>query len=99
MPTSPDHELETRIIAILEEPAAPGELASDVFQRKEDALWNLFTTVPAVAAFSLHRRLTIAHPDDDLSNRFQRMVVDRRNRLLDYLGDPRRRAALEASQR
>ena len=99
MPPSPDHKLETQIIAILEEPAKPGELASDAFQHKEDALWDLFTTVPAVAAYELHRRLTIAHPDDDLSNRFQRMVVDRRNRLLEYLGDPRRRAALEAQQR
>lgn len=86
-------ELDVQLISILEE-RVPHELPSEQFARKEVALRAIFDTLTPVQAYELHRRLVAARPTDPLSAPFDRLVAERRMRLLAYLSDPRRRAAL-----
>ena len=46
------------------------------------------------APWTLHRRLQSPQATDTLATAFQRIVAERRVRLLAFLGDPKRRSAL-----
>ena len=84
-------ELDAQLIAILDAPAAYGETVSAQFARKERELGGVFAALTAVESLAMQRRLEHAQPKDDLAQRFARLVIDRRNRLLAFLADRRRR--------
>jgi hypothetical protein len=80
------------ILAVLEPPAASGESAEGCFRRKETELGAIFSHLSAGEAAKLRLRLT-REPQDAVGHAFARLVQDRRRRLLDVLGDARRREA------
>lgn len=85
--------IERQMIAIITRPVGATEghrLGND---RKEQDLRALFDTLTPVESLTLERRLDAARRDDALYQTFQRLVVERRVRLLAYLADHRRRAA------
>lgn len=82
------------IVAAFDEAAISGEPAAAAFQRKERTLGQLFAALTVAEARALHRRLTIPTSDDPIAARFGRLVSDRQQRLLAFLADARRRAAL-----
>jgi hypothetical protein len=88
--------LEREIINALEEKPLPGERIADAFQRKERVVGSLFASLSVDDARSLHRRLCIPGKDDVIAARLARLTPERRARLIAFLGDARRRAALGA---
>jgi hypothetical protein len=88
-----DPTLERRIINILESAPQFGETIEAAYRRKESALAEAFASFTRDDAATLQRRLERPRADDDLAQKFARLVVDRRTRLLAILADiPRRRA-------
>ncbi len=86
------------ILAVLDGPAAAGESADALYRRKEHELGALFATLPASDAVALAKRLSTVEPGDVLSARFSRLVAERRQRLIDFLGDAKRREAIEKAR-
>ena len=89
------------MLAILSRPQAGYDSADIHFRRIEHDLGAYFATLSLSAARSLLARLRrgTATADDTLVARFHRLVGDRRERLLAFLADAPRRAALAASLR
>jgi len=85
---------EQDILDAFDAPATQGERATDTFRRKEYAIAAVFATLTVDDARLLHRRLSRPDPEDPIAQRFSRLVVERRTRLLDFLGDAGRRALL-----
>lgn len=83
------------ILSVLDEPAAGGESADAFYRRKERELGAMFARLPVPDAVALARRLSTVTPGDILSARFSRLVADRRQRLIDFLDDAKRREAIE----
>lgn len=92
-PVDPD-PLDAELIDILDAQPRASETIEHVYRRKERELAERFAALSIVAAMTLHKRLASPRPDDALAQRFDRLVVERRARLLSFLGDARRRAAL-----
>jgi hypothetical protein len=88
---------EIRMIEILDTPAAPGETIEASYRRKEQEIGALLARLRAREALALHRRLTNA--TDPLALRFGRMTRERRERLLAFLADARRREACSERSR
>lgn len=89
--------LEAAIIAALDAPPAPDERPSETFRRKEVAVGELFAALSVMDAHHLYKRLSVRHADDPIAQRFGRLVTDRQDRLMNFLGDARRRAAIARS--
>ena len=87
---------DAHLLAILDAPLSAGEPAQVGFLRKEAELRAAFAALPVLDARALHARLANPRPCDILAERFSRLTVERRTRLLAFLGDARRRAALAA---
>lgn len=85
---------EAPLISILDRPLRKGEPASVGFARKEHDLKAALETFTVLEARTIHARLTINAPGDVLAAKFAQLTVDRRTRLLNFLADARRRAAL-----
>jgi len=96
---APDTSADARLLAILDSPLAPGETFATGFSRKEAELGNAFAQLTILEARALHARLSINKPGDALADKFSRLTVDRRNRLLTFLAGARRREALAAARR
>jgi hypothetical protein len=75
----------------------PGETIAMAYQRREHELCALFASLSVAEARALHRRLMTPHPDDLFATTFQRMIAERRHRLLVFLGDARRREAVRGA--
>lgn len=90
--------LEDAIIAALDAPAEPHERPSEVFRRKELAVGELFAALSIIDAYVLHKRLSVRQAGDPIASRFGRLVADRQQRLMEFLGDARRRAAFARSR-
>jgi len=90
-------QLENEIIAVFDERPAPGEQLEMAFRRKEQQLAAVFARLNAVDSLALQRRLNLSLSDDPIAERFGRLVVARRTRLLAFLADARRRIALRLS--
>ncbi len=90
---------DAKLIAILDAPVALGESAHAGFQRKEHDLGALMGTLSALECRALHKRLDHPQRGDELANKFARLTIERRIRLLSFLADARRREALGFSQR
>jgi hypothetical protein len=82
------------MIDVITRPAAGGEAPSRAHACKERELGALFAQLTVIQAWHLHRRLSNPRSGDALAAAFNRMIFDRRARLLAFLGDARRRAAL-----
>ena len=85
---------EASIIDVLERPADPVEGHMVGNDRKEAELRDLFAALSLHEAWEVRRRLTESRPGDRLAASFQRLVVQRRGRLMAYLAEAGRRAAL-----
>lgn len=89
-PVNPD----ALLIEILDAPLWPGEPALVGFARKEQELRAAFAALPVSDQRALARRLSMPRPDDRLAQKFGRLTAERRTRLIQFLEDARRRAAL-----
>lgn len=98
-PPPPTQSLDDRLIAILEAPPHHNEMIAACFARKEAELGNLLATLDVDTARALHKRLTTFAGDDPLVAAFNRLTADRRQRLIVYLADARRRAAISTARR
>jgi hypothetical protein len=87
------------LIAILEAPLAWGETLRDGFDRKEREFAFACAALPPSDARTLQTRLANPGAGDALAARFARLTAERRERLLDFLADARRREALAATFR
>ena len=87
LPETSEHDL----LAALEIPGVFGESAASLHHRKEQALGAVFAALPVAEARALHKRLTSPTADDVVCARFGRLVADRRDRLLAFLEQQRRR--------
>ena len=85
---------DARLIAILDAPLGDGEPAAIGFLRKEAELRATFAALPVLDARALHARLSTPRSGDLLAAKFAGLVIERRPRLLTFLSDARRRAAL-----
>jgi hypothetical protein len=86
--------LEGEILAILDARPAAGERLEVAFRRKEHELKQVLARLSIADARALHRRLVLSLPGDPIASRVGRLVVERRERLLHFLADARRREAL-----
>ncbi len=85
---------EHALLAILDASPQRGETLHVAYGRKERELGTAFAKLAVSEARALLRRLSTPRADDALAVRFGRLVPDRRQRLLAFLGDARRRDAL-----
>jgi hypothetical protein len=85
---------EQELTAILCGERLPGEQIYDFFRRKEHAIGALFARLSVSEARTLHRRLANPVENDPLAPLWIRMISARRDRLLAFLADARRREAL-----
>jgi hypothetical protein len=93
-PAADDREL----IEILTRPI-PGELTARAgHDHKEREIGTYLAGLSIVRAWHLYKRLTNPNANDALAAAFGRLVPERRARLVAFLGDARRRAALVASR-
>ncbi len=90
---------EADLLAILTAPLHPGESALCGHQRKEHQLAAIFATLSVGEARTLHQRLSRSpSAADTLASKFAALVLDRRQRLLAFIADTRRRAAVAQSR-
>lgn len=86
---------EEDILAIIVAAPQHGERIEFAFRRKELELMQLMAQLSITDVFELTRRLTMRLEDDVLATRFhERLANDRRNRLMAFLRDARRRDAI-----
>lgn len=89
---------EPQLIEILRRPV-DGATSHEAHRRKEQEIGELFATLTAIEASTLHKRLSSPSATDALALAFGRLIVERRGRLLTFLGDARRRAATAQTKR
>jgi hypothetical protein len=89
---------DARLLAILDRDDT-GVPALVAFARKEKELGDAFAALPILDQRALHARLSIVREGDMLADKFNRLTLERRTRLLNFLGDARRRAARAAANR
>lgn len=102
VPAPPPVEIgqsDATLMAILGRPVAASETFLAHFTTKEAELRAAFAALSVDAARSLQKRLANPRASDALGRSFQRLTVDRRARLITFLGDARRRAALANGKR
>jgi hypothetical protein len=85
-----------QILAILDAPLHPGETALAGFARKEQELRDVFARLSVLESRATLSRLVTCKPSDDIARKFAGLTVERRGRLLSFLADARRRAAMGA---
>jgi hypothetical protein len=90
-PAAPPTTIDGRLIAILDTPCAPYETLDEGFARKERALGEVLAALPGAAARALRFRLTACKAGDELANKFARLSLERRARLLVLLLEQRKR--------
>ncbi|CAN5901647.1 hypothetical protein BH11MYX2_BH11MYX2_26720 [soil metagenome] len=82
------------LLAIIDAPLAPGATAMLGFQRKERELIAALNMLTVAESRALQSRLANPKEGDELSNKFARLTIERRARVLAFLADARRREAL-----
>ncbi len=94
-PVALNHAAEANLLAILTAPLLIGESALRGYQRKEHQLVAILANLSVGEARSLHQRLSRpAVADDLLASKFAALIHERRGRLLAFIADTRRRAAI-----
>lgn len=94
----PDH-VEQQLVDVLKATPGFGETIEAAFTRKENEARELMAQLSVMQARSLHARLQNPANGDVLAEAFGRMLATRRERLLAFLADARRREALASSRR
>jgi len=94
-----DSEHDAEIIRLLSTPALPGESAELFHRRKEQLLGALFATLSIAEADALHHRLASPRVGDSVAAQFGRLAFERRERLLAFLADARRRETIALARR
>ncbi len=89
---------DAKLLAILDADSS-GEPTYVAFARKERELGDAFAQLPIFDQRALAIRLEAARPGDMLAEKFHRLTPDRRQRLLSFLNDARRRAALSLASK
>lgn len=84
---------EAELIALLMRPVPPGQ-ARERHALKEREIGELLGRLSVLEARALHKRLTCRVAGDEVVVAFDRLVVERRARLITFLEDARRREAL-----
>ena len=97
-PTSITPEVERAITDVLASKPKLGETIDLAFRRIERELASLFAQLTPAEARALKQRFELVREDDAVAARFNRLVANRRLRLLAFLGDARRREALTAAR-
>lgn len=98
-PTQPRPRATTEevLLDILEAPVPAGHTAASGYKLKEEALGVVMAQLSADESRVLYKRLATPVEGDVLAAAFAaRLTGERRNRLLVYLADARRRAAIAA---
>ena len=94
-PVTLKHADEADLLAILTAPLLPGESALCGHQRREHQLAAILATLSVGEARTLHQRLSRPpSATDTLASKFAALILDRRCRLLAFIADTRRRAAI-----
>lgn len=91
-------DMESALCEVLGRSPEPGETIEIAFTRKEHAAAGLFERLTVSEARVLLQRLSDPDEADALAKLFLRLAIPRRTRLLAYLGDARRRAAIQRSR-
>lgn len=86
--------MDDALLAILDRPLHGGETVAVGYARKEAELAGVLARLSVPEARALHLRLTVGAANDALATKFARLTIERRNRLLVFLADARRREAL-----
>ena len=86
--------IDATLAAIFDAPLAPGETAFDGYRTKEIQLGAAMSQLTVLESRAMHARLANPLGSDALAAKFMRLTIDRRVRLLAFLADARRRAAL-----
>jgi hypothetical protein len=92
-------ELQRAMLETLASKPLAGETIEIAYRRVERELGELFAKLTPPQARALKLRLEQLREGDILATRFNRLVVQRRVRLLAFLGDARRREALTNNAR
>jgi hypothetical protein len=92
--SNPVEARDAALIAIVEARLEPGETTYTGFARKEEQLRAAFAALSVLEARSLHARLSSPRTGDRFAAAFSRMTVERRARLINFLGNAGRREAL-----
>ncbi|MEJ7598539.1 MAG: hypothetical protein WKG01_11575 [Kofleriaceae bacterium] len=92
-------ERESAIAIALDTPVGVGETIDAFNRRKERSLGEAFAQLSVSEARILHKRLSMPELGDPIAARFARMITERRNRLLVFLADARRREAIHTVRR
>jgi len=92
-----DAAIERELLQILRAPASG--TVRQAFHDKEHALGAVFARLPLQEARVLYHRLANPADGDVLAEAFARLVFERRVRLLAFLADARRRAAIDQARR
>src|SRR4051812_20119474 len=87
---------EAAMLEILLRPVAVG-MAHAAHAEKEQQLEDLFERFTLIESWTLHKRLKYPAAEDQLAVAFARLIPERRQRLLDFLGDAKRRAAIRST--
>jgi len=98
-PLTADLTLDDRIVEAACASPSDGRSVHLAFREKELQLGAIFAALSIADAHALHRRLTIPATNDPVASAFGRLTKERRDRLLRFLGDARRRAAQERCRR
>lgn len=72
-----------------------GAMFAEHYHRVEQSLITIFGRLSVADARELRGRFTLPTADDVLAARFNRLVIDRRQRLITFLDAAPRRAALQ----
>jgi hypothetical protein len=97
--TAPRNAIEARdavFFAILEAPLHEGETAMGGFARKEEELRAAFAALSVLESRAMQARLSNPRTGDRLAAAFSRLTIERRARLINFLGNARRREAMSS---
>ncbi|MEP6864986.1 MAG: hypothetical protein ABJE66_30480, partial [Deltaproteobacteria bacterium] len=83
--------LETEIIAVLDAPKQDSETFDAAFRRKEHEIDAVLSRMTPADSLALERRLALSLPGDPIAARFSGLVAVRRNRLVSFISEMRRR--------
>jgi len=82
------------LIAILEAPLHAGETVALGFARKEAELRHVLASLSIFESRALKTRLSCPKDGDPLPKAFMRLTAERRERLINFIADARRRESL-----
>ena len=83
--------LESEILAALDAPKQDNETFDAAFRRKEHELGAVLSLLTPADSLALERRLTLSLAGDPIAARFAQLVAVRRNRLVTFISEMRRR--------